>query len=523
MIDIMALSPAQLERFIHMQGIVDRQANEAAKVRALRDYYAGDHPILLTKRQQEYLGALVEETEFTFAHNLVRSVVDTLRERLDVSGFTVNGSGAEDAELQDDADSSAELAALFWQWWKESRTDAAQITLYRRALRDGKSYVIVDWDAAENRPKFIVHRVDAGDVQPGIMLHRDPEDADNVLYASRYFYTFDPLNPGETGKQRKTVYLPWEIRKYIQVESGQWKQYQDVGDSTWPLPWVDSAGEPLGIPVIEFANSGGSEIEQVIGLQNALNKTWLDLIAAADTNGFPLLAIEYSGDSAFGAVQQDDADIEGNDEFRISPGRAIEVDNATVKRLDASNLQPMIETMWTIVQAISGVSRTPAYYLRPVGGGDVPSGEALKQLESGLVKRAQERQLTFGQAWEDAFTMAYRLAKTFGSDVPEVDPLMIQTVWTDANVRNELAQAQVGQAYQGLGVPDDTIWQYVLGFTPSEIAGWKADKRREEAVKIASVSESLRRAQLQAQRPTDATQNGNQGGNNNERTGNTVP
>lgn len=61
-------------------------------------------------------------------------------------------------------------------------------------------------------------------------------------------------------------------------------------------------------------------------------------------------------------------------------------------------------------------------------------------------------------------------------------------------------------------MPDDTIWQYVLGFTPSEIACWKADKRREEAVKIASVSESLRRAQLQAQRPTDATQNGNEQG-----------
>ena len=134
MIDIMALSPVQLERFIHMQGIVDRQANEAAKVRALRDYYKGEHPIMLTKRQQEYLGALVEETEFTFAHNLVRSIVDTLRERLDVSGFTVNGNGADDATMQDNPDPSAQLAALFWQWWKASRTDAAQIVLYRRCL-----------------------------------------------------------------------------------------------------------------------------------------------------------------------------------------------------------------------------------------------------------------------------------------------------------------------------------------------------------------------------------------------------
>jgi hypothetical protein len=70
-------------------------------VRALRDYYKGEHPIMLTKRQQEYLGALVEETEFTFAHNLVRSIVDTLRERLDVSGFTSTAKALTMLTMQD--------------------------------------------------------------------------------------------------------------------------------------------------------------------------------------------------------------------------------------------------------------------------------------------------------------------------------------------------------------------------------------------------------------------------------------
>ena len=79
MIDIMALTPEQLERFIHMQGIVARQENNAARVRALREYYEGEHPVMLTKRQQEYLGELVDGESFTFAHNLVRSIIDTLR------------------------------------------------------------------------------------------------------------------------------------------------------------------------------------------------------------------------------------------------------------------------------------------------------------------------------------------------------------------------------------------------------------------------------------------------------------
>ena len=134
----------------------------------------------------------------------------------------------------------------------------------------------------------------------------------------------------------------------------------------------------------------------------------------------------------------------------------------------------------------------------------MPSGEALKQLESGLVKRVQERQLVFGQAWADAMEIAYNIAKTFGAGLPEVDPLDIQAQWTDANVRNELQQAQVAEAYQRLGVPDDVVWT-TLGFTPTDIAGFKGQARREEAVTVAAIAGELRRAGLAAQRPADST------------------
>jgi hypothetical protein len=51
MIDIMRLAPDQLEKYIHLQSIVDRQAADAARVRALRAYYSGEHPVMLTDRQ----------------------------------------------------------------------------------------------------------------------------------------------------------------------------------------------------------------------------------------------------------------------------------------------------------------------------------------------------------------------------------------------------------------------------------------------------------------------------------------
>lgn len=483
MIDISKLTPAQLDQYIHLQSIVARQQDAADKVLLLRRYYDGDHPVMLTARQQEFLGTLLDADMPTFSHNLVKSVLDTLRERLNLTGV----STVEDEEADDPT------ATAMWEWFEAGRMNAEQIRLYRRALRDGLSYVMVDFDAVNNRPRFTLHHVDAGQKEPGVVFHRDPEDSNRVLFACRYWWQgVNPLQPGEAGRERKTVYLPGEIRKYIMGRGGQWEPYQDDGDTSWPLPWIDSMGEPLGIPIVEFANPGGSEVEQIIGLQNALNKAWLDLIAASDTNGFPILVIEYDttrlGPSA---NTQSDADNEDADEIRMSPGRLLELDDATAHRIEAANPLPMIEVINRIEQAISGVSRTPAYYLRPVGGADVPSGEALKQLESGLVRRAEERQLVFGQSWQDVFALAWRINQTFGARLPDVPDMRVEVTWQDANVRNELSEAQTAEAHQRLGVPQWELWQR-LGYTPEQIDAFKNAKLADTQAQVAAVAAAMR-------------------------------
>jgi hypothetical protein len=498
MLDIMRLTPEQMERYIHMQSVVERQEAHAEKVRALREYYEGEHPTLLTDRQREYLGALVETHQFTFAHNLIRTVVDTLSERLSVTGFAVNGVEMEDEE-------GADTARLIWQWWKSSRADLLEQDLYVDALRDGLAYVMVDYDAVKQRPRIVVHPVDDG--RSGVMLHRDPEDSSRVLFATRYFWTFDPLNPGNTGIERKTVYLPGEIRKYQRrTQLGGWVPLLDDGDEAWPLPWVDSAGTPLGVAVIEFANPGGAEAESIIGLQNALNKTWLDLIAAADAAGFPILAIEYADGNALGPMASDD-DLQGTDEFRIAPGRLLEVSGATVRRIEAANLTPLMDVIWALTAAMAGVSRTPQYYLRPVGGADVPSGESLKQMESGLVARAVKRQRVWGQAWEDVMGLSLRIAEAYGTGMGIEADASITVQWADANTRNELSQAQMAQIHKALNVPDEQVWQ-TLGYTPEQIAEFRSSASADKAAQVAGIAAALRTQQT--------------GSNPNERTGNTL-
>jgi hypothetical protein len=511
MFDISKLTPQQLEKMLHMDSIIAGQKEAAEKVLALRAYYDGDHPVMLSQRMREAIGDLLTNNAFPgFAHNVVRSVIDTLRERLSVTGINIDGVAEDDTTSP-----AAQVQAAMWLWWTKARTDSDQIRLYRRALRDGLGYIMVDFDPETMRPRFTLHHVDAGEQEPGIMLHRDPSDQNKVMYATRYFTEFNPLEPGVTGTKRKTVYLPDQIRKYVQGKAG-WEPTQDAGDVSWPIPWTDRTGAPLGIPVVEFANPGGSEVAQIIPLQNLLNKGWLDLAMGADYHGFGGLGIEYDSSRLgprLSGGSEDDADSEGSDEIRMSPARLLEVDDGHIVRIPPGDLAQLIAFLDRVELAISGVSRTPAYYLRPVGGADVPSGEALKQLESGLVRRAEERQLVFGQAWEDVFALAYRVNQAFGPSLPDVPDMTINVTWADANVRNELATAQVAEAHKRLEVPNRKIWA-MLEYTPEEIAEFEQAQQQAKQADIAMVMAAAR---------TDASRQGAQtNGGTNGRTNNPV-
>jgi hypothetical protein len=501
-IDLTLLTREQLDQFFHMQSIVAAQADEAAKVRALRDYYDGNHPLLLTSRQEEFIGKMLTEGEFEFAHNAVKSIIDTLRERLNVSGFAVNGKAI--VEGGDDTGPEAQAAALMWAWWEENRYDAQQIRLHRRALRDGKSYVMVDYDQVNMRPRFSLQPV--WDGKTGIVCHRDPEMPDVILCLCKYWYTFDITKPGETGKERRTVYLPGQIRKYIRGGAEyQWLPYTDPEDNgQWPLSWVDRQGNPLGITLFEFENPGGSEVAQIIGLQNLLNKSWLDLVAAADMHGFPILAIEDEAPQSFAdavVVNEQDADIKGDDELFMAPGRILDLHGAKGHRIEAGDLSQLISVVRLTIDAIAGVSKTPPHTLWPVGG-NIPSGEALKMLESGLVKRAEERFLIFGQAWADVMAHAYKLERTFGNtSLPDIPKMKVHTLWDDPQTRNEKSDAEMAEIQSRLGVPEEKLWE-ILGYSPQDIAKFKAMQRLDQAAQTQAVVSAIQSAQArQAAQP----------------------
>jgi hypothetical protein len=84
--------------------------------------------------------------------------------------------------------------------------------------------------------------------------------------------------------------------------------------------------------------------------------------------------------------------------------------------------------------------------------GQVAAEGTLKQQDAGLVAKVEHKQVTFGNAWEDAMRMAIRLQNTFGAARYD-DALPLETLWKPAAPRSEHDQLETLLLKAQLGVP----------------------------------------------------------------------
>jgi len=481
----------QLEaRLAYLAHLAQEDTDAENYVRTLRDYAGGQHPAYLTDRQKEFLGLKAKNSNYLFAHNLCALVIASVVERLHVTGFDVVGGDDDAAADQVRAVDSAttdeagkDLAAWASQWWDTNRMDARQDDLYEAAVRDGDAYIMVDWDYDQQSPRWTLKLKTDG--TQGINVAADPETG-KVLFASQEWQIYDPLNKRLNGRTRLNCYFEDRVEKYVADVQGEmedphigakigyttWRQWFDMDREgkakVWPMPWVDAQGEPLGSPVVAFANSGGSEIGDLLSIQDMLNKSDLDLVAAADFSGFRILW-------AAGVAQQLNSSGE-EAEITVSPGRLLRFTDPTssLNAIEGSNLAAMIQTCQYWVQAAAGITRTPQFLFQAMGG-TPPSGESLKMQEIGLIKKIERKQAVFGNAWEDVIALSARLWNMYRpGDAVEIERL--QTLWRDPETRNEMEHLAVLKTKLELSVPDEVLWAE-MGYDQEQIDEWKAAKK----------------------------------------------
>lgn len=389
------------------------------KYRQYRDYYNGVQDVMLTERQKEFLELTANQD---FSANYCRLVVNEIARRENVRGFDAGTQGGKEG--------------ILWNWWQWNRMDAKQKDVHTSAVRDGDTFVIVGWDNERQRPTFD-HNL-AYDGFEGVKVIYNDEDG-SIAYATKKWNVMDKDSKGEIHVLRRyNLYYPAYIERWVSDDrknDGQWTPFTgDGGEAV--IEWTDRDGKPLGVPVIHFSYDragwrwGMSAIDNVIPLQNGLNKSLVDLIAAADTTGFRLYWVT--------GTRMVDAD--GNP-VKIAPGSFLEgPETSTFGYFPGEDLRPLIEVVDAFKVSIAQVTETPLHLFQ-VSGQNASEG-AQKQQEVGMIARAEEAAVHFGNAWEDVMYLSRRLHNTYTNDTPLDEDQLITTLWHDFEVRDRVERVK---------------------------------------------------------------------------------
>lgn len=429
-----------------LRAAADMGAERIADYRLYQEYYDGEHKTQLTDRQREYL----ESAGIKFAENFCETIVDVATERMNVVGF-----GAGDNEP---------LAEHLSTTWQRNRMDSKQTTIFNQSAVKGDAFVIVDLDP-QLRARYTWNRSENVKV-----IYSD--DSDEKEYAVKRWNTSATsfLNPSGDAITRMNLYYPDRIERYYtnsdsEQGSATWQRWTEIDRITglpqsWPLPWIDSAGEPLGVPVIHFTNKaqdrryGRSELRGVIPQQEALNKNLLDLWSVLD----------LIGDGAWWATGVDDGNL------TRATGELVWTANELAKfgQFDAADPKGMLDSIAALLHRMASRSRTPLHLLM-MGEGQLPSGESLKTAEAPLVKKVEDRNVESGNSIEDMSIMGVKLEMAFGNPEATYDPDsdIIETQWDDPQSRNETAFLGDLETKLRIGVAKDTVLREA-GYDPDE-------------------------------------------------------
>jgi len=433
---------------------------EAEKLKLYRRYARGRQDGTLSAQQRKILGNLIGKR---FCDNVLARILGEIRNRLRLTRMEVDGeTGASDA-----------VQSYLRQLWTLNNVAQMANAVHWAMLRDGDHAVSLNHITTEAGEDRVVLRRELwwnGDVGTWVAY----DDNGRPKYAVKDW--------NEGGTQYRTIYERGRIRRFRRQGSG-WQPYSLPADpeagGEGVVPWtVDGTptGEPIGIPVVHFANlqvpqdpeGGGSDDEPdpmygsselgggLLGLQDEVNDVHRDITASARFAGYPM---------AYGTGAGQPTDADGNPTtYNPEPGAFFRADNpdAEFGRIRAGSIEPLVDTLQTKLEAMSRQSSVPMFAIQ----GDWPSAQALIRAEMPLVDKVETIADSVGPAWGSVMHKATRLHNVFSGGGLDED-LMISAVFGDPRRRDEATQAEVAERVSPFVSERETL--RILDYSPSEI------------------------------------------------------
>lgn len=381
--------------------------------------------------------------------NWTALVIDSPAERLGVEGFRFGDK----SEADDDANDI----------WQANAMDAESELVHYGALSQRRSFVLVE-DDGTGKPRML-HKT-----ARQVAVARDPMNP-RKLRAGLFIYLDD-----WTGQSRATLWTPDEVHDFVSDLTDLAFPLNAARLDSWAAFTLPSGKETSGpntlgeVPLVPFVNrrnrrpDGFAEHEDVLSIQNRITTGVIQLMAAGRYGAFRQ---RYAA-----GLEVDEDPVTGKkiEPFQLDIRTLWTTDDPAVQfgEFSATDLRPYVAAVESAVQDLAAISKTPPHYL--LGQVVNVSGDALKAAETGLASKVKSKKREFGESWEHAMRLAFRVMGD-----PRADEARAETIWADSESRtvSELADAAVKKSTAG--VP----WRQRMedmGYTPQQISRMEIDR-----------------------------------------------
>lgn len=364
-------------------------------------YYNGEHDLqFATDKFRNTFGTLFR----AFALNMCPAVCDAVGDKLLINGFAAGGDHEKYRHIPHRAESI----------WKRNRMSSRAARLHGEALMNGDAYAVI-WPDTQGRA--VIYPDKAAQIyvaNDGASPHTE--------FAAKTWSDAD-------GTFRLNLFYPDRVEQYKSKTKlpGGIATVNDLRPAEIPL-----VQNPLGVvPVFHFANNpsidgaGRSELDQMIPIQDGLNKAAMDMLVAMEFSAYRqrwVAGIEIDYDEGGRPVAPFTA---GVDHLWITQNPS-----ATFGDFDTADLEQFLKVKDSFRTDIASVTGTPLHYLLQNATRDFPSGEALRAAEARFLAKVAARQECFGEVWADMMSLCLKIE--IGSNDAD-----LVTIWEDPAPRSE--------------------------------------------------------------------------------------
>lgn len=378
--------------------------------------------------------------------------------------------------------------------WKQNRMDAKTIKLHRNAIKKGDCFAQVWPHFPPNGDKPDKYEIKF--LTPDIILPiYESDDSESLVMVRKQWVSFN--ENGQPMAHKWLFYNDHIERYYFPLN----RNITSMGVSDFArLGWLEDnldgnpgrIENPYGIiPIVPFRNKeddspfGTSELHNAFSVQDGINKLVVDLMRTADFQAFKQRYVV--------GVEEEEIPVNtdtGMRELRSNPGEVWRFggDGVTVGELNATDPSGILSSIDKLVDHLSSITRTPKSALQD-SIGTASSGYALSKVEAPLLDKVREKQISFGNSYEDLNRLLI-IQMQYHGDLPQGEIPETSIEWessTSESSEEKLYNAQRKQILKQNGVISAKQWGLEEGYTEEEITQMQTDMKAESEASTANL------------------------------------